>query len=151
MKRIIVCLIAVLALSCGKVNVSNIPYAPVFLELDLTFKDKDLVGALNYKEFTTANGQIYGTRLGYGGVLVVCGFNASGVQTQYHAYDLCCPYEANQNIKVKADNTGWAQCPQCGTKYEIAYGTGTPADGPSEYALTRFVVTQQGNKILIRH
>ena len=150
MKRFVFCLAVLLTMSCGKVNVSNIPYARVFLELDLSFKDKDLVGALNFKEFTSTANQNYGTQLGYFGVLVVCGFNSYG-NTQYYAYDLCCPYEANRNIKVQADNTGWAECPKCGTKYEIAYGSGTPSEGPSEYALTRFDVTQQGNKLLIRY
>ena len=150
MKRFVFCLTVLLVVSCGKVNVSNIPYARVYLELDLSFKDKDLVGALNFKEFTSTANQNYGTQLGYSGVLVVCGFNSYG-NTQYYAYDLCCPYEANKNIKVQADNTGWAECPKCGTKYEIAYGSGTPSDGPSEFALTRFDVTQQGNKLLIRY
>lgn len=150
MKRIVFCLVVMLVMSCHKVDVSNVPYARVYLELDLAFKDKDLVGSLNFKEITSANGQNYGTQLGYSGVLVVSGFDSSG-STRYYAYDLCCPYEAKKNVMVKADNTGWAQCPECGTKYEIAYGSGTPSDGPSKFALTRFDVTQQGNKLLIRY
>lgn len=150
MKRIVLCLVVLLAMSCNKVDVSNIPYAPVYLELDLTFKDKDLVGSLNFKEITSANGQNYGTQLGYAGVLVVSGFDSNG-NTKYYAYDLCCPHEAQRTVTVKADNTGWAKCPKCDTKYEIAYGTGTPSEGPSEFALTRFDVIQQGNKLLIRY
>ena len=150
MGRFFFCLMVLLAASCGKVDVSNVPYARVYLELDLSFKDKDLVGALNFKEFTSAAGQNYGTQLGYSGVLVVCGFDSSG-NTQYYAYDLCCPHEAERNTTVQADNTGWAKCPKCGTKYEIAYGSGTPSEGPSKFALTRFDVTRQGNKLLIRY
>ncbi len=150
MGRFFFCLMVLLAASCGKVDVSNVPYARVYLELDLSFKDKDLVGALNFKEFTSATGQNYGTQLGYSGVLVVCGFDSSG-NTQYYAYDLCCPHEAERNTTVQADNTGWAKCPKCGTKYEIAYGSGTPSEGPSKFALTRFDVTRQGNKLLIRY
>ena len=107
MKRIFFCLVVLLAMSCNKVNVSNIPYARVYLELDLTYKDKDLVGALNFKEITSTSGQNYGTQLGYSGVLVVSGFDSNG-NTKYYAYDLCCPHEANKNTMVKADNTGWA-------------------------------------------
>ena len=150
MGRFFFCLMVLLAASCGKVDVSNVPYARVYLELDLSFKDKDLVGALNFKEFTSAAGQNYGTQLGYSGVLVVCGFDSSG-NTQYYAYDLCCPHEAERNTTVQADNTGWAKCPKCGTKYESAYGSGTPSEGPSKFALTRFDVTRQGNKLLIRY
>lgn len=151
MKRIFFCLVVLLVMSCNKVNVSNIPYARVYLELDLQFKDKDLVGSLNFKEITNTAGQNYGTQLGYSGVLVVNGFSATTGGTQYYAYDLCCPHEAEKNIKVKADNTGWAQCPECGTKYEIAYGSGTPSDGPSEFALTKFNVTQRGSELLIQY
>ena len=149
MKRIFFCLVVLLVMSCNKVNVSNIPYAPVYLALDLAFKDKDLVGVYNFKEITSANGQNYGTQLGYSGVLVVCGLDSNG-NIQYYAYDLCCPHEANKNIKVVADNTGEAECPKCGTKYYIANGSGRP-DGVSEFALTRFDVTKQGNKLLIRY
>ena len=77
MKRIFFCLVVLLVMSCNKVNVSNIPYARVYLELDLAFKDKDLVGALNHKEITSTNGQNYGTQLGFSGVLVVSGFDSS--------------------------------------------------------------------------
>jgi len=150
MKRIFFCLVVLLAMSCNKVNVSNVPYARVYLELDLTYKDKDLVGLYNFKEITSTDGQNYGTQLGYSGVLVVCSVDSNG-NFVYYAYDLCCPYEAKKNITVKADNTGQAKCPECGTKYNIAYGSGTPSDGPSEFALTRFDVTQQGNKLLIRY
>ena len=151
MKRIFFCLVVLLVMSCNKVNVSNVPYAPVYLELDLQFKDTDLVGSLNFKEITSEAGQNYGTRLGYSGVLVVNGFSATTGGTQYYAYDLCCPHEGKKDIRVKADNTGWAQCPECGTKYEIAYGSGTPSDGPSEFALTKFNVTQRGSELLIQY
>lgn len=149
MKRFVICLVVLLAMSCHKVDVSNIPYARVYLELDLTYKDKDLVGVYNFKEITLTNGQNYGTQLGYSGVLVVCGLD-SDANIQYYAYDLCCPHEANRNIKVVANNTGEAECPKCGTKYYIANGSGRP-DGVSKFALTSFDVIQQGNKLLIRY
>lgn len=144
MKRILFCLFVFLVFSCNKVNVSNIPYARVYLTLDLRFQDKDLVGLLNYKEITTPRNA--GDMIGFSGVLVVCGYN-----NIYYAFDLCCPHEAKRDVKVVADNTGYAKCPKCGTSYEIGYGTGTPSNGPSEYALTRFQVTPAGQELIIQY
>lgn len=143
MKKIIVCLVVLLAMSCNKVNVSNIPYAPVYLALDLRYQDKDLVGLLNFKEITQPRNA--GEMVGFSGILVVNGYD-----DQYYAYDLCCPHEANRNIKVEADNTGYAKCPKCGTSYEIALGTGTP-NGVSEFALTKYPITRNGQELIIRN
>ena len=43
MKRFLFCLLISLVCSCSKFEESDIPYAPVYLELDLRFGDKDLV------------------------------------------------------------------------------------------------------------
>ena len=139
MKRIFFCLVVLLVMSCNKVNVSNVPYAPVNLTLDLRYQDKDLVGLLNFKEITQRR------NAGFSGVLVV-----SGYEDKYYAFDLCCPHEANKNITVEADNTGYATCPKCGTIYEIGLGTGTP-NGVSEYALTRYQVTRRGQELIIQN
>lgn len=144
MKRLLFCVVILLAMSCGKVNVSNLPYAHVHLTLDLRYQDKDLVGLLNFKEITTPRNA--GEYVGFGGVLVVCGYD-----DQYYAFDLCCPHEAKRSIKVEADNTGYATCPECGTQYEIGYGSGTPSNGPSEFALTRFQVTRRGQELLVEY
>jgi nitrite reductase/ring-hydroxylating ferredoxin subunit len=150
MKRIFFCLVVLLVMSCNKADISDIPRMPVYLELDLQFKDKDLVGTYHYKEITSVSGQNYGTRLGYSGVLVVNGFDSNNKET-YHAYELCCPHEAKKDITVKADDTGVAQCPECGTKYDIAYGSGAPLNGPSKYPLRKFDVTQRGSELLIQY
>ena len=144
MKRILVCLVVLLARSCNKVNVSNVPYARVYLTLDLRYQDKDLVGLLNFKEITQPRNA--GEMVGYSGVLVVNGYD-----DQYYAFDLCCPNEANKSIKVEADNTGYAQCPKCGAKFEIALGTGRPDNGVTEFALTRYMVTRRGQELIIQN
>lgn len=148
MKRFLFCLVALLVVSCGKVNETIIPYARVYLQLNLTYADKDLVGALKYKTFNAI--RYSGEAVGYAGVLVVCGYNTSG-GTQYYAYSLCCPYEAKRNVLIVPDNTGYAKCPECGTTYEIAYGTGQPSNGPSKYALLRYNVTQSTEKLVVSY
>ena len=54
MKRFLFCLLISLVCSCSKFEESDIPYAPVYLERDLRFGDKDLVGIYNHKSITKA-------------------------------------------------------------------------------------------------
>ena len=69
MKRFLFCLLISLVCSCSKIEESDIPYAPVYLELDLRFGDKDLVGIYNHKSITKA--RTAGEKTGFSGVLVV--------------------------------------------------------------------------------
>lgn len=140
MKRFLSCLLILLACSCSKFEESDIPYARVYLEIDLRYNDKDLVGLYNHKSITTARKA--GEMTGYAGVLVVCGIDSYG-NTTYYAYDRCCPHEAKRNIVIEADNAGKATCPECGTEFDIAYGTGTPTKGVSKYPLRRYAVSSK--------
>ena len=116
MKRFLFCLLISLVCSCSKIEESDIPYAPVYLELDLRFGDKDLVGIYNHKSITKA--RTAGEKTGFSGVLVVCGIDNYG-NAAYYAFDLCCPHEAKKNIIIEADNAGKAICPECGTEYVL--------------------------------
>ena len=146
MKRIllIVCII-ISAISC-KEHRNPIPIMPVYLNLDLTFKDKELKAIPSYKEYTRSNinSQI-GERAGFGGVLVI-----HTMLGEYKAFDLTCPYEINQNITVKVDDEVlYAVCPKCGTKYEIGFGTGAP-DGASKHGLLEYhKITLTGSNLRV--
>lgn len=142
MKRFFFCLLILLVCSCSKFEESDIPYAPVYLEIDLRFGDDDLVGMYNHKSITKA--RTAGEKTGYAGVLVVCGIDSDG-NTTYYAFDLCCPHEAKRNITVEADNAGVAVCPECGTKFDIGYGTGAPMEGVSQYPLRRYSVSPKSS------
>lgn len=147
MKRIFICLVVLLAMSCNKVNVSNVPYAPVYFKVHLTGIDHDLVGSLKHKEFTSARSG--GERVGFSGIFVVCGHDSK----TYYAYDLCCPHEAKNNIKVTPSDSGTAECPKCGTVFDIAWGVGQPTSGPSEFPLQRYDVTMVngGSELIIQN
>ncbi len=142
MKRFLFLFLLLLSLaSCEKNYVSQIPYAPVNFAIDLRYQDKDLVGILNYKTFTSPRNA--GEYVGFSGILIVCGFD-----NVYYAYDLCCPHEARQDIKIIPNNEGTAKCNKCGTEYEIGYGTGRPA-GISEYSLRKFNIRPNGQELYI--
>lgn len=142
MKRFLSCLLLLLATgACSKYEESNIPYAPVFLNIDLRYEDKDLVGLYKHKSITAP--RTAAERAGYSGVLVICGINTTTGGTTYYAFDLCCPHEAKKNIMIEANDAGKAVCPECGTEYEIGYGTGAPTEGVSRYPLRKYAVSQK--------
>lgn len=144
MKRFLFCLLVLLVCSCSKFEESDIPYAPVYLNIDLRFQDKDLVGIYNHKSITKA--RIAGEKTGYSGVLIVCGIDSYG-NTTYFAFDLCCPHEAKRDIIIEPNNAGTATCPECGTEFDIAAygGTGAPVKGVSKYPLRRYAVSSNSN------
>lgn len=122
MKRILFFVLTLTIFSCTKVEKDSLPYAPVYLEVDLTYADKQLLNLFSHKIFTSYKGQ----SLGVGGVLVFHGMDYGG--GAYHAFDLACPFEANSSTKVAVDDTGiFAVCPKCKSKYELS-AQGFPTD-----------------------
>lgn len=152
--RIIVCLLFIIISSCDKKYVSNIPDFPVYLELDLSFEDKELVAPQAYKVFTSQNINQAIERAGYGGVLVYHGLNNTATTT-YYAFDISCPHEASRSVTVEVDDARiYAVCPKCGSKYELLNGIGNPVSGPSQqegYYLKSYNVFTNGNRIIIRN
>ena len=138
MKKTLLCLFVFLICSCDKFEESNIPFARVYLELDFRFQDKDIVGVFQHKSITKPRKAFEST--GFAGVLVVCGLDPVNASTTYYAYDLCCPHESRQNIKIIPSDDGRATCPECKTIFDIGNGTGTPIKGVSQYPLRRYHV-----------
>lgn len=123
-------------LSCDDTYISSIPDYPVNLRLDLytnpynTIKENSnhyLIFDLNSPNY----GGIYG--IGYGGILVFCGWDS-----KYYAFDLSCPYEHKQNIKIKPNGLGQAICDSCKTVYDISYGVGNPTSGKAKEYLKSY-------------
>lgn len=147
MKRLLFCIVFLLTLSCSKITESDIPLYRVYLTVDLRYEDKELVGALHYKEFTKP--RLPGEAIGYSGILVICGND-----NIYYAFDLCCPHEAKKNIKIAPTDlavTVTAKCPECGTVYDLSFGNGNPTEGPSKFALRRYTVVPKGQQLIIQN
>ena len=139
------CCLMYIFTSCTKVEDNPIPNYRVYLNLDLTFEDKDLKAIPSYKEYSVKDiNVIQGESVGYGGVLVV--HNMLG---EYQAFDRACPYEVRSNVLVEVDNEIlYAVCPVCGTKFDIGTGNGSP-NGASKFYLLRRNVTQSGTKLIV--
>jgi hypothetical protein len=125
-----------MGISCEKEQHSDIPYAPV----KLTLYPEDMIqlaGSLSCLSFTQP--KYAGDQLGYGGILVVHGWNYG----TYYAYDLACPVEAQRNIRIRPDSSGTATCDHCHSIFNIADG-GYPQSG-TKLRLTQYAIGPTGN------
>ncbi|MDL2266277.1 hypothetical protein LJC43_07850 [Parabacteroides sp. OttesenSCG-928-G21] len=145
MKRVFCCLVVFLIVAgCTKTEKSRVPYAPVFFTVSLQYEDKELSGLLKTKSFTKTRKA--GEYIGYSGIFVV-----HGVDENFYAFDLCCPHEAQQDVKVTPSDDGVATCSECKTVYDISYGGGYPMSGPSKHQLIRLDVIKNGQELIIRY
>ena len=139
---------------CDDNYYSSIPDVPVYIKLNLTAAHATFKNSSNqfliYQKGEVYNDLVGG--LGYGGVLVYSGLSLddSG-NAVYYAFDMSCPYEAKQNIRVypKDDGFGEVICEKCGSVYNIGYGFGNPTSGPSTEALKKYHATLSGYDDLI--
>lgn len=124
---------------------SSIPSYPVNIELNIAAEYPHFVpdNIMQYMTFT--QGRLLTDRVGYGGILVVTGLDAN-----YHAFDLACPVECRRDIKVSVDGM-YAVCPKCGEQYEIFYGIGNPTKGISHEALRRYTCVVYNGVLRIRN
>lgn len=118
-----------------------LPISPVYLDLNLTYRDKELRDVLGYKTYITPGKDYIAGKenVGYGGILVI-----NAIEAGLCAFDLACPNEANRNIRVEVDSDAlYAVCPQCGKKYDIGIGSGWATD--SKLKLTSYRVIANGS------
>ncbi|MCC8143026.1 MAG: hypothetical protein LUD02_06915 [Tannerellaceae bacterium] len=147
MKRFSLILLILFFVSCTKVQEQRFVLQTIYLIIDLTARDKELVGTYNFKEITAPRIASEVMSKPYIGVLVISGLNSISGEEAYYAFDLRCPYEANNNTKIQADpeKNGYASCPTCGSKYDLRTGIGFPTgdEGPSTYHLISYPVNRK--------
>lgn len=112
---------------------SSIPDYPVYLERNVNLEAIELRTIGGYKTYPTA--EKLGDAVGFGGILIFYGY-----EDAYYAYDLCCPYEKKQTIRVKPNDVGQCTCPSCGSVYNIGYGNGNCLSGPAKEGLKIYTV-----------
>jgi hypothetical protein len=138
--------LAILTLSfvgCNENVISSIPDFPVYLQLNLTTTYPTFRNSYN-KFLLFKQGVFVTDHVGYGGILVYTGLDGG-----YYAFDMACPYEAKQNIRVYPNDVGQAICEGCGSVYEIGYGIGYPSKGVAKEALKRYKATLSGDNLII--
>jgi len=134
--------------SCETEDQRRIPEASVYMELNLATSYPTFRNSLNDTlVFTQARFGHPTDRIGYGGILVYTFVN--GADLNYCAFDLCCPNEANPNIRVYPNENGEAVCKVCGTVYQLLTGTGMVKSGPSKWNLKRYSARLSGDVLYI--
>lgn len=96
------------------------------------------------------------TYTGFGGVLLIMGMNPfSAGDVIPLAYDLACPVECKEYIRVYVDPESLdAVCPECGSHYDVTLSGGAPISGPAltgsvKYALQRYNAYPSGGGYVI--
>lgn len=138
--------------SCGKeVNDEKIPPVAVNIELNNQglWDTYGVHGYGQYRIFIKADNipaNFPYTALsytGFGGVLLISGY-ANGDYNTPLAYDLSCPVEAKQTVRIGIDPDSYeAVCPECGSRYDVCEGEGRPVSGRAvnlNYGLQRYRV-----------
>lgn len=140
------CLITILTFSfagCNDNVISSIPDYPVYLELNLTSTYPTFRNSVN-ESLVFEKPILITDRTGYGGILVYSGFDGG-----YYAFDMSCPYEAKQTIRVLPNGLGQAVCEGCGSVYDISFGIGNPLSGKAKEALKRYKTISSGDILYV--
>lgn len=98
----------------------------------------------------------YNSATGFGGVLLIWGYNPYITDVGPMAFDLSCPVERQPDVRVYIDReTLEAVCPDCGSHYDVVENVGAPTSGPAlanHYALTPYQCypTNEGGYVIGR-
>lgn len=143
---------------CETVDDSRIPSWPVHIDLSNQgmWNSYGVSGFGSWRYFVCQTGSAVepagfpykdGAATGYGGVLLIEGMDPFELQTSMPlAYDLSCPVEKSQTIRVAIDpETFEAVCPVCRSRYDVTMGAGAPIAGEAlsgerQYGLRRYAV-----------
>ena len=136
-------LLALSFVSCYDNVISSIPDYPVQLQLNLTSTYPTFKNSVNH--FIIYDKKIRDIDfIGYGGIIIYTGFNG-----EYNAYDMACPFEAKQNIRVYPNELGQAVCEGCGSVFQIGDAYGIPKSGPATEVLKRYRTSLSGDYLNI--
>ncbi|MDE7402894.1 MAG: hypothetical protein K2M87_05740, partial [Muribaculaceae bacterium] len=137
-------LVTLVAGGCNNIDDNAIPNLPVYIDLaGPALWQTYGVGAFGQnRRFIKSLGEprdfAYSSRTytGFGGVLLVCGFNPFTTESMVPmAFDLSCPVEAKPDVRVAMQTDGMlpqAVCPVCGSHYNVCEQAGAPMSGPAK-------------------
>lgn len=155
--------------ACNQVDDDRIPSLPVYIDLSGSgmWNTYGVSGIgisrnfINYQGVLSPAGFSFtaNTYVGFGGVLLVGGVDPYTSEPNVPlAYDLSCPVERSQTVRVAIDSDNLdAVCPVCGSHYDVIMAGGSPVSGPAltgkyKYGLRRYVCAPaQGGGYIIHN
>lgn len=138
--------------SCKNDDQLRIPDVPVRYSIDFRLGDPEGFQYTSYKTLSITQPIKATDRIGYGGLLLInIPLGGSGVNPDYAAYDLCCPYEADPRIIVTPGKPKFnqARCEVCGSVYDIGNKVGNCVEGPSKWSLKRYKAGLYGDILYV--
>lgn len=146
--------IGLAAAGCETVNDERIPAYPVYINISNQglWNSFGVTGFGEARYFVLQEGSprepagfsyVSTSATGFGGVLLVGGMDPFTMQTGVPlAYDMACPVERAQNVRVRIDpKTFEAVCPVCDSHYDVTMAAGAPTAGDAlvmKYGLRRY-------------
>lgn len=138
----------ILLSGCEDNYISSIPDFPVNLAIDLRLAPYNTSlrnNSNSYELFEKPRmGKELIDKIGFGGIIVYADFEG-----KFCAFDLACPHEAKNSIKVKPNDLGQVVCDSCGSVYDISFGIGHPIKGPAKESLKRYKAILQGDILYV--
>lgn len=151
--NIMLLLAAILMAACDDNYVSSIPNYPVRLQVRLTAEYSTFKNSTNQFLLFEAR-KLETDRIGYGGIMIYSGLMTDDYgNSVYYAFDMACPYEAKQDVKVypvQDSLPGLVRCEKCGSEFNVAYGFGDPVKGPATEILKRYRVTYSSDVLIVQ-
>jgi Rieske Fe-S protein len=123
---------------CKDDYTSEVPY--VYVNFDIVLANKI--------ELNTIGGY-YKSNGGYAGIIVIN--DGTDVSQPFLAFDATCTYELSPSSSVETDGSGIATCPNCGSKYMLLGGYGSPIKGPATQSLKQYHVYLSGGRITVKN
>ena len=165
MKYIVVVIAALLFTACGKEEEKyKIPSAPVSFSIDLGYLDNhldtggnvgiylkdsntkkkydELVSDVKYVKTYLATRASLTSYAGFSGLLIInIGDGLS--DTPFNVFDLCCPYEDQESIRVVPTDNITLVCPSCQSVYNLY--SGARISGITSQSLQSYYIKKTGN------
>lgn len=135
------------ATSCTDVDSERIPSRTVRIDISLAQQSNpdwwvnapaEYVCYL-YPDFPYDFPYTISSETGYGGVLLVCGY-----ENIRYAYDLACPVEVDPSVIIYVDDDNLGHCKTCGSTYDVFWGSGAPNSGVAaekKYSLRKYYIS----------
>ena len=135
---ITVLMLALVLLACDRIKNNEVPSYTVRINLG-TYAMWNTYGVPGVGDFRYFNRDKrlpanfpydVNTYTGFGGVLLICGMDASAGGYGPIAFDASCPVEVSPDVAVTVDASNLdAVCPKCGSRYDVLMGGGGPKSG----------------------
>jgi len=148
---LLIALLSIPIVACKDNVQSSIPDYPVYLQLNLTAQYPTFKNSQG-KFLTFEKGVTTNDRIGFGGIVVCTGITLDDYSgTQYYAFDMACPYELKNTVKVHPDSgrLPYLVCDKCGSVFDITFGSGNPLSGPAKEFLKKYRTSLSGDVLYV--